>query len=266
MNADRGLPRALRTAGTWGFATVWVVPLAWVVWRSFRTDGGGGYSMGNFVAAWDAAPFPRYYLNTIVLAVGVLAVQVVTGTLAAYAFARMDFPLKRLLFALYLLQIMIPNEVLIFPNYETIADLGLVDTMLGIMLPYFLSAFGIFLLRQTFRGVPIEIEEAARLDGCNTLQVIWHFYVPLARPTYVAFGLVSVSHQWSNFLWPLVVTNSPDNRPLSLGMSLFAKTTESSAQWGELCAATLLVIAPLLIAFFIFQRQFVSSFMMSGIK
>ena len=254
------------TALTWLLTALWTIPLIWVVWRALRPDGGEGYSLANFVSAWNAATFPRYYLNTILIALGVLAVQLVTSTLAAYAFARYSFPFKNGLFILYLLQIMIPNEVLIFPNFQTVADLGLVDTLLGIMIPYFLSAFGIFLLRETFEGVPFEIEEAARLDGCNTLQVIWHFYVPLARPTYVAFGLVSASHQWSNFLWPLVVTNSPENRPLSLGMSLFAKTTESSAQWGQLSAATLLVIAPLLIAFFIFQRQFVSSFMMTGIK
>lgn len=266
MNLESVAARRAKTIGTWLFAALWVIPLVWVVWRSLRTDGADGYSIANFLSAWYAAPFPRYYLNTILIALGVLAVQVVTSTLAAYAFARLDFRFKNLLFVLYLLQIMIPNEVLIFQNYQTVANLGLVDTMLGIMIPYFFSAFGVFLLRQTFQGVPMELEEAARLDGCNTLQVIWHFYVPLAKPTYVAFGLVSVSHQWSNFLWPLVVTNSPSNRPLSLGMSLFAKTTESSAQWGQLSAATLLVIAPLLVAFFIFQRQFVSSFMMSGIR
>lgn len=266
MQIESNSRRLAKTIGTWLFAIVWTVPLIWVVWRSLRPDGEDGYSLANYQSAWDTAPFPRYYLNTILIAVGVLIVQIITSTLAAYAFARLRFPFKNFLFVLYLLQIMIPNEVLIFPNYQTIADFGLVDSLVGIMIPYFLSAFGVFLLRQTFQGVPYEIEEAARLDGCNTLQVIWYFYVPLARPTYVAFALVSASHQWSNFLWPLVVTNSPENRPLSLGMSLFAKTTESSAQWGQLSAATMLVIAPLLIAFFIFQRQFISSFMMSGVK
>ena len=255
-----------KTVATWVFAAAWTVPLIWVAWRSFVEDGSGGYSIENFRSAWDAAPFPRYYLNTIIIALCVLAVQIVTSTLAAYAFARLHFPLQNLLFVLYLLQIMIPPEVLIFPNYTTIADAGLVDTRLAVMLPYFLSAFAVFLMRQTFREVPMELEEAARLDGCNTMQVIWFFYVPLAKPTYVAFALVSVSHQWSNFLWPLVVTNSPENRTLALGMSLFAKTTESSALWGQLSAATLLVIIPLLVVFFIFQRQFVSSFMHSGIK
>lgn len=266
MRTEPTIIRMAKTLGTWLFAAIWTVPLIWVMWRSLRPDGTDGYSLANYQSAWATAPFPRYYLNTILIAVGVLIMQMITSTLAAYAFARLHFRFKNTLFVLYLLQIIIPNEVLIFPNYQTLSHFSLVDTLIGIMIPYLLSAFGVFLLRQTFQGVPLEIEEAARLDGCNTLQLIWHFYVPLAKPTYVAFALVSASHQWSNFLWPLVMTNSPENRSLSLGMSLFAKTTESSAQWGQLSAATMLVIAPLLIAFFIFQRQFISSFMMSGIK
>src|SRR5690606_23762439 len=112
---------------------------------------------------------------------------------------------------------------------------------LGIMIPYFATAFGVFLLRQTFKSIPSELEEAARMDGCNVFQVIWHVYVPLAKPTYIAFGLISVSHQWSNFLWPLVVTNSVENRPLTVGLSIFAKSFETGAQWGEVSPATLLV-------------------------
>lgn len=263
---EKSVTRSLKTVWTLLFSLVWIVPLVWVVVRSFEPDGGGGYSLANFSSAWDAAPFPIYYMNTIEIAVCVLAVQLITSTFAAYAFARFEFPFRNALFMVYLVQIMVPPEVLIFPNFSTIGDLGLVDTKLAIMLPYFFSAFGVFLLRQAFKGIPIELEEAARISGCNTLQVIWHIDVPLAIPTFVAFGLVSVTRQWSNFLWPLVVTNSDDNRPLSLGMSMFAKTTESSAQWGTLSAATLLVIAPVLIVFVIFQRQFVSSFMNSGVK
>ena len=134
------------------------------------------------------------------------------------------------------------------------------------MLPYFISAFGIFLLRQTFKGIPYELEEAAKLEGCNRLQTIWHVYVPLAKPTYIAFGLISISAQWSNFLWPLIITDSDSNRPLTVGLAMFAKTSDSGAQWGVVAAATLFVIFPLLLAFFLFQRQFISSFMHSGIK
>ncbi len=258
--------RRLLTISTYSLALLWGVPLFWVIITAFRPDGGSGFSFANFVNAWNAAPFLQYYFNTTIIALVVFAFQFVTTTLAAYAFARLSFPFKNTLFILYLIQIMIPVDVLIFPNYGTIAGLGLVDSKLGIMIPYFISAFGVFLLRQAFKGIPIELEEAAKMEGCSLWHMLWYIYVPLAKPTFVAFGLVSISHQWSNFLWPLIVTNSVNNRPLSVGLSIFAKTTESSAQWGQLAAATLLVIFPLVLAFFIFQKQFISSFMQSGIK
>jgi sn-glycerol 3-phosphate transport system permease protein len=167
--------------------------------------------------------------------------------------------------ALVLLQLMIMPEVLIVENYKTMSQLGLVDTISGIGLPYMASAFGIFLLRQTFKTVPKDLEDAARLEGCGPLQVLWKVYVPLARPTYVAYGLVSISYHWNNFLWPLVITNSVTTRPLTVGLAIFG-APESGVDWSIISAATLLAVAPLLVAFLLFQRQFVQSFMRAGIK
>ncbi len=118
------------------------------------------------------------------------------------------------------------------------------------------SAFGIFLLRQTFKTIPKELEDAARVEGCSRLQILWKVYVPLARPTYVAYGLVSVSYHWNNFLWPLVITNSVNTRPLTVGLAIFG-APESGVDWSIITAGTLLAVAPLLIAFLLFQRQFV---------
>jgi sn-glycerol 3-phosphate transport system permease protein len=143
----------------------------------------------------------------------ILAVQLVLVTLAAYAFARFEFYGREVAFALVLMQLMIMPDVLIVENYQTLRKLGLIDTLLGIGLPYMASAFGIFLLRQTFKSVPRELDEAARIEGCNFMQLLWKVYVPLARPVYIAFGLVSVSYHWNNFLWPLIVTNSVETRP-----------------------------------------------------
>ncbi|SMP58782.1 carbohydrate ABC transporter permease [Anoxynatronum buryatiense] len=254
-------------------AFLWAVPLLWMVATAFRPKHlatrisvEGPLTLQNFAEAWQLAPFPIYYRNTLIIVLGILAVQLVTATLAAYAFARLEFKGKNLLFILVLVQLMIPTDILIFPNYRILRELSLLNTRLGIMIPYFATAFGIFLMRQTFKSVPYELEEAARLDGCNLLQRIWHIYVPLAKPTYIAFGLVSVSHHWSNFLWPLIVTKDVAVRPLTVGLSIFAKSFETGAQWAQVSAATLLVIFPLLLAFFFFQRQFISSFMQSGIK
>jgi len=147
----------------------------------------------------------------------VLAAQFVLCTLAAFAFARMVFPGRDVLFAIVLLQLMVMPDVLLVENYRTLVQLHLADTILAIALPYLGSAFGIFLLRQTFLTVPQPLDDAARLEGCGVLARLWRVYVPLARPTYIAYGLVLVSYHWNNFLWPLVITNSVTTRPLTVG-------------------------------------------------
>lgn len=195
----------------------------------------------------------------------ILAVQLVLSTLAAFAFARYEFRCKNVAFALVLVQLMIMPDILLVENYQTMARLGLVDTLFAIGLPYFASAFAIFLLRQTFMGIPKELDEAARVEGASTLQVLWRVYVPLAKPVYTAFALVSVSFHWNNFLWPLIITNSVESRPLTVGLQVFS-SVEQGVDWSTITAATLMTSAPLLIAFILFQRQFVQSFMRAGIK
>ena len=222
-------------------------------------------TLENFRIAWDQAPFARYFLNTFMLVTSILAAQFILCTLAAYAFARFDFHGKSIAFVFVLLQLMIMPEVLIVENYTTMTRLNLVDTITGVGLPYMASAFGIFLLRQTFKTIPKELEEAARVEGCSLIQVLLKVYVPLARPTYVAYGLVSVSYHWNNFLWPLVITNSVNTRPLTVGLAIFG-APESGVEWSIITAGTLLAVAPLLVAFLLFQRQFVQSFMHAGIK
>jgi sn-glycerol 3-phosphate transport system permease protein len=270
--ATRGATRALETTGAWVLGLVWVLPLVYAFWTAFhpgefatRFAWDAPLTLENFVHAWGAAPFARYYFNTIVLVTMVLAAQLVLVTLAAYAFARFAFPGRDLVFALVLVQLMIMPDVLIVENYRTMAALGLKDTILAIGLPYMASAFGIFLLRQTFKTVPRELDEAARVEGCTPLQVLWKVYVPLARPVYLAFALVSVSYHWNNFLWPLIVTNSVESRPLTVGLQVFS-ATDQGIDWSIITAATLLTTAPLLIAFLLFQRQFVQSFMRAGIR
>lgn len=195
----------------------------------------------------------------------VLACQLVLGTLAAYAFARFAFAGRGLAFALVLAQLMIMPDVLVVENYRTMSRLGLIDTIPGIALPYVASAFGIFLLRQTFRTIPKELDDAARVEGASALQVLLKVYVPLAKPIYIAYGLVSVSYHWNNFLWPLIVTNSVEARPLTVGLQIFS-SADQGIDWSVISAATLMTSAPLLVGFLLFQRQFVQSFMRAGIR
>ncbi|ADP13493.1 carbohydrate ABC transporter permease [Achromobacter sp. SD115] len=262
----------LDTLGAWALGLLWILPLAYAMWAAFhppayatRFDLFAPLTLDNFVRAWNAAPFPRYFLNTFLLVTMVLAAQLVLSTLAGYAFARFEFRGRDFVFMLVLLQLMIMPDVLLVENYRSMSQLGIRDTVFAIGLPYFASAFGIFLLRQTFKTVPRELEEAARMEGANALQVLWKVYVPLAKPIYVAYGLVSVSHHWNNFLWPLIITNSVESRPLTVGLQVFS-STDQGIDWSVITAATLMSAAPLLIAFLLFQRQFVQSFMRAGIR
>lgn len=265
-------PGWLNTLAAWVLALLWILPLVYAVWTAFHP---GEYStrfsltapltLDNFARAWVAAPFARYFLNTFLLVTLILASQLVLSTLAAYAFARFEFMGKNFLFALVLMQLMIMPDILLVENYKTMSRLGLVDTLLAIGLPYFASAFAIFLLRQTFMGIPKELDEAARMEGATPLQILWRVYVPLSRPVYTAFALVSVSFHWNNFLWPVIITNSVNARPLTVGLQVFS-STDQGIDWSIITAATLMTSAPLLIAFLLFQRQFVQSFMRAGIK
>src|SRR5689334_32854 len=269
---DSRVVHGLETSGAWVLGILWVLPLAYAFWTAFhpgefstRFALAAPLTLDNFVRAWQAAPFARYFLNTVMLVTIVLAAQLVLVTLAAYAFARFRFPGRGILFALVLVQLMIMPDVLIVENYRTMTTLGLKDTILAIGLPYMASAFGIFLLRQTFKTIPRELDEAARVEGCTPLQTLWKVYVPLARPTYLAYALVSVSYHWNNFLWPLIITNSVESRPVTVGLQVFS-ATDQGIDWSIITAATLLSTGPLLIAFLLFQRQFVQSFMRAGIR
>lgn len=255
---------------------LWATPLIWALVASFRPAAnplGRGdvwfsfpLTVENYVRAWSLAPFNLYYTNTIVVVLLILGVQIITITLAAFAFARYRFLGQRAFFFLILLQMMIPTTALLAPNFSTIRQLGLFDTRLAIAIPYFGSAFGTFLMRQAFLAVPRDLVDAGIIDGCSWQQLLRHVYLPPSIPTLVAFGLSSVCWHWNEFLWPLIITNSDQSRPLTAGLVRFTQLGEIGAQWSLLTAATLMVIAPLFIAFLIFQRRFIQSFLHSGIK
>ncbi|MCD6427719.1 MAG: carbohydrate ABC transporter permease, partial [Caldisericaceae bacterium] len=250
--------------------------ILWAIAASFRPPNvpigrgsswfGGGFSIANYIRAWHMAPFVLYYKNTLIVVFGILIVQVVTAVFAGFAFANYEFVGKKWILFFILLQLMIPTTALLVPNFATIRHLGLYDTLLAIMLPYFGSAFGTFLMRQAFLEVPYELVEAAIIDGCNWSQLLKNVYLPPAIPSLIAFAISSVTWHWNEFLWPLVVTASNKSRVLTVGLVRFTQLGEIGAQWPLLAAATLIVVAPLLIAFLIFQKRFINSFLYSGIK
>jgi sn-glycerol 3-phosphate transport system permease protein len=278
MNKRR-LISVLNTLGLFALGIIalgWTIPILWTIAVSFHSPNeplsasnllwSSQPTFSNYSDAFTIAPFGRYYFNTVLIVLGIIAVQLVTICLAGYAFARFKFRGQNVLFILVMLQLMLPSSALIVPNYATIRSLGLFDTLVAVMLPFFGSAFGTFLMRQTFKTVPQDLDDAARIDGANWLQTLWNVYIPPARPALVAFGLSSISFHWNDFLWPLIVTNSTNSRPLTVGLAVLTQLGEIGAQWPLVTAGTVIVVGPLLVLFLIFQRQFVDSFLHSGLK
>ena len=258
-------------------ALVWLIPFLWMVVATLRPPSDGINTMAallpslsptldNIRDAWEIGDFPRYFLNTMIICSGILLVQFVTVTLAGFAFARLAFAGKTLIFYLFLMQLMLVPVLLIVPNLRLVAQLGLYDTLAGVMMPFFASAFGTFLMRQTFLALPRDFEEAAEIDGAPWWAIIWYVLLPMARPGLIAFAIVSITAHWNEFLWPLMVISSPANHTLTIGLAAFTMGAESGKEWGVLAAGTLLVMAPLAVAFIAFQRRFVDSFVFSGVK
>jgi sn-glycerol 3-phosphate transport system permease protein len=257
-------------------AGLMTMPLVWAFLAALRPATepfaagnvffGSRLSLENYEKALALAPFGQYYLNTMLQVVAILAVQVVTSSLAAFAFARHRFPGDRVLFTIVLLQMMIPTAALLVPNFSTIRVLGLYDSILGIALPFFGSAFGTFLLRQSFVSLPRDLVDAAAIDGCRWDQELRFVFLPNARSALAAFALSSLSFHWNDFLWPLVVTQSDAVRPLTAGLVRFTQLGEIGAQWGLLSAATMIVTLPLFVVFVVFQKQFVRGYLTSGLK
>ena len=224
MARQKHWTHALETGGAWLLAVIWMLPLLYAFWSAFhppefatRFELLAPLTLENFKVAWSRAPFARYFLNTFILVTMILIAQFILCTLAAYAFARFDFPGKSLAFVFVLLQLMIMPEVLIVENYVTMSKLGAVDTIVGIGLPYMASAFGIFLLRQTFKTIPKELEEAARIDVRRP--AFYGEYMSLWRSRFMSPTVCLRCHH--EHPWPLVITNSVETRPLTVGWATF---------------------------------------------
>ncbi|MBE3597320.1 MAG: carbohydrate ABC transporter permease [Limnochordaceae bacterium] len=218
----------------------------------------------NYVEAWQAAPFARYFFNSAVVAVVTTAGQLAVSAMAAYAFARLDFYFREPLFALFLGTMMIPEPLRLVPNFLVLSRLGWIDTYLALTVPWMISVFSIFLLRQFFQTVPQELEDAAAVDGCPRWRFLTQILVPLARPAVLTAGLFTFIGSWNAFLWPLIVTNRETMRPIQVGVATFFQ------EYGTLpnlaMAASTMAVAPVLLFFFLVQRQFIEGIIRTGLK
>lgn len=274
-----GSLRALFRVAVHGFlmtgATLTVFPFYWMLVTSLKSNTEvmaspptfwpKALQWANYGSAWASAPFGRYFLNTVIVSVCQVVGVLVVASLAAYAFARMEFHGKNAVFTVFLATLMIPGEVTLIPNFVIVTKwLGWYDTYQAQVVPFLGSVFAIFLLRQFFMTIPKDLEDAAVMDGCGQLRFLWSIVVPLSRPALITVGLLNFLAAWNAFLWPLLVTRGAAMRPIQVGLSAFS--TDGGTRYAELMAASTFVILPTAVIYLIAQRYFVEGITRTGLK
>lgn len=269
------LPTVIRYVVLGAIALLMLLPLLWLVSTAFKAPTEDIFqfppqllpqapTLQNFVKVWQTTPFGRYLFNSTVVAVLTVSLNLVVCSLAAYPLARLDFRGRDSLFTLIVATILIPFQIVMIPLYILAVNLGLRNSYLGLIFPAIASAFGIFLLRQAFQGVPKELEEAARMDGCSELGIWWFVMLPSVRPALVTLAIFVFIGAWSDFLWPLILLDQPEYYTLPLGVAKLAGAF--SLDWRLVAAGSVISIAPILAFFLVMQRYIVPTETGSGVK
>lgn len=219
----------------------------------------------NYTTALTKVPLLQYLANGVVVCASIFLLQVLIALPAAYAFAKIDFKGKAWAWRMVMLALMIPHQAIAIPLYVMLHYAGLLNTMAALIVPFTISAFGIFLMRQFFRTVPDDLVHAARLDGMSELELVWRVMLPTATPALFAFAIFSVVWHWNDYFWPLLVTSSPELATPPLG-TVFFRNEEAGTEFGPLMAGTVLITLPLLLLFLVFQRRFIEGVTLSSVK
>lgn len=252
-----GLPVYWMTIGAFkGSAEVYRVPPTWIPVEP---------TVANFAQAWNSAPFGRYYINTIITTLMGSGFEILFAVTSAYAFVFLRFPKREWIFLILLAALMVPGQITILPNYLTVARLGWINTYLGIVVPGASVAYGTFLLRQYYKTLPIEVLDAAKVDGAGHLFTLWSIVLPLAKPAIISFALLSIVSKWNDFLWPLIVTNTKMMRVLPIGI-YWLKVEEGTINWGVVMSGTLFVVLPVVAVFLYAQRYIVDGIAAGAVK
>lgn len=253
---------------------IMMAPFLWMVLTSFKSFAETMqvpptilpkvWKLENYAEVFQKIHFSTYYLNTIIITVGRTIGQLLLCSLAAYAFARMNFPGKNIIFIALLSVLMVPSQIIMIPSFVIVRELGWFDTFYALIVPGIFSAFGTFLLRQFFMSIPKELDEAAKIDGCSYFGIYWRIILPLARPALVALAIFTILNAWNDFLWPLVVTSSDSMRVLSIGIASFQE--QYATEYPLLMAGALMASLPLILIFIFFQRYFIEGITITGVK
>ncbi len=258
-------------------AVVIAMPFLWMLSTSLKPDLKAIYQFppdwipsepawGNYLRAWRSAPFDRYMINSTIVAVGVMVLQLVNGCLAAYVFSRIRFPGRGFLFMLFLAVLMIPTQVTVVPNYIIMSRLGWLDSYMALIVPFAATAFGTFLIRQSFLTVPQDLVDAAIIDGATHPQILRHVMIPLSKAAIITFGLLSFNWRWNDYFWVLIMTTSDTMRTLPVGIVAMRGGAEGGSNWHIIMAATIIVLLPILLIFILAQRYFVEGIARTGLK
>ena len=257
-----------------GGVGITVFPFIWMILTSFKSQIESikipitifpkEWLIKNYFAVFNAIPFGRMYLNTIINAVVIVSVQLIFCSMAAYAFARLKFPGKNAIFTVLLSVLMIPSSFFILPQYQIIQGLGLLNSLPALFLPNLFSIFGTFLLRQFFKSLPDSLEDAARIDGCNRFMIYYKIMLPLVKSGLVALGILTLRFAWNDLMWPLIVNTSEQKMTLAAGLS--SLQGQYVTDYPLMMAGAVMSVAPLLILFAIFQEQFIEGIALSGVK
>jgi len=252
---------------------VMLLPFLWMLSTSLKKPAEiftfppvwipGDIAWENYSATVRAIPFGRFYLNSLLVAISVTVLQLLTSSLAAFAFARLRFWGREAFFLLYLATLMIPFQVIMIPNFIIMRRLGWYDTYQALILPPAFSALSTFLLRQYFRGIPLDLDQAARIDGASSFRIWWQVIMPLSGPVLAALAIFTFLNSWNDFLWPLVITNSEQMRTLPVGLAAFQG--QYRVQWHLLMAGSVIAMLPVLLVYLIGQRWFIRGITLSGL-
>jgi sn-glycerol 3-phosphate transport system permease protein len=224
------------------------------------------WTFDNYVTAWNSTPFGRYLLNSAIQSGIIVVAQIIFCVMAAYSFSFLEFPGRNLVFYLVLGSLMIPFQLTFIPNFITISKLNLANTYAGLTLPFLASAFGVFMLRQFFLSIPGELRDSALIDGAGNVRFLAQIVVPLSKGAISAFAIYSFLGAWSQYLWPLVITNDSSMRTVQIGIRFFLFDQERGTDWGALMAGAVIVLLPTLVLFLVAQRQLVKGIAMTGLK
>lgn len=267
--------RVVSVLGMVFLVLVFAMPFAWMLSTSLKTLPETmifppnwipkHFIWSNYAKAWGSGPFLHYITNSLIISLGILVMQMLTIIPAAYAFARYHFKGAGILFGMVMVTLMIPSQLIFLPVYLQLSTWKLLNTHLALILPFASSAFGIFLLRQSFKQVPEELIEAARLDQAKEWQIIVKLMVPMAKPVLATFALFSFIAHWNDYFWPLVMTTDEAARTLPLGIAKI-REEEGVANWNVLMAGNMILVTPILIAFFFAQRHIIRAFVYTGVK